>query len=239
MPNRLEVGHSNYRRRVSREAGRLIARAWVMANGNEDAFVAEAVAVAASARAATVAEVDAYLATYLTAQGVSASPRGLDPDAYRRPIGAEQQWQRPFTQMRVKLSDGMEFPQAFQFGRHAATTMIATDLQFASRTAASDWMGTETRISGYRRILGAGKNCELCIAASDQRYHIADLMPIHDNCGCSVAPMLDGDTRAHGLSEGRYQASLAESGVQVAEHGELGPYLFNASHSPPLLNAAA
>lgn len=267
MPTRLEIAHGNTRRRISREAERLIRRAWVLADGNESAFVAEAVAVADASRSAVVAEVDAYLATYLTSQGAATTAKGLDPTSYRRPVDPEVQWGRPFTQMRVGMDRGMEFPQAFQYGGHIASTMLATDLQIANAGASRDWMVNEPRVAAYARVLGSGgasgKNCGLCVAASTQRYWKGDLMPIHDHCTCEVKPLLEGQAKGRVIAsdnldevharlsefDGQYASRNDLGRVRidagelprpaVAPHSEVGPYLYDANHSPPLLNAAA
>lgn len=276
---RLEVAHGRRHRAISGEADRLIRRAWRLADGDPDRFVEQAIRIAGGARAAVVSEVDAYMAASLTAQGAQARVLGLDPDVYRRPVAPETQWNRPVVQMRTKLAGGMEFPQAFQFGGHMATTMIATDLQFASRGTARDWMVADERPSAWQRVLGSGgasgKNCGLCIVASTQRYWIEDLAPIHDHCSCSVRPLAgsggrrgDRHNRAKGqvirdaadfspevmeqlqsnagtyvtrndLRRVRIDADLASFRPAVYQHGELGPFLFDAAHAPPSLGAAA
>jgi hypothetical protein len=275
MVTRLELAHGQSRRRISAEAERLIRQAWVLADGVEDLFVAEAVAVAASARAAIVGEVDAYLAAYLTVQGAPTAPKGLDPSAYGRQVDPDVQWRRPYTQMRVKLSEGMEFPQAFAFGGHMASTMIATDLQVANVGASRDWMVAEPKVQAYARVLGSGgksgENCGLCVTASTQRYWKGDLMPIHDHCTCEVKPILTsghGRDRHHAASgQVIHQNNLDEVYARVHEmdgstlsrndlgkvrikagelprpavmqHAEIGPYLYDASHKAPVLNASA
>ena len=258
--NRLELAHARARQRISAEADRLIRRAWVMAGADEGRFVTEAVAIAAAARSAVVAEVDAYLTTYLTLQGAPTRLAGLNADAYSRPVDPDVQWRRPFTQQRLRLAEGAAFPEAVRFGQHQASTMLATDLQFASRGASRDRIADADGIDGYRRVpSGSSQTCGLCIAASDQLYHVEDLMPIHDHCQCEVRPV--SVARRTGLSDGEYQRLLEQTGgdtskaalskvrlgdlpdgdipFRVVNHGELGPYLFDANHSPPLLNAAA
>jgi hypothetical protein len=263
---RLEVAHGRRIRGISSEAERLIRRAWIAANGDPDRFVEQAIRVAGGARTAVVAEFDAYMAASLTAQGARATVRGLDPDVYRRPVDPEVQWNRPVVQMRTKLAGGMEFPQAFQFGSHMATTMVATDLQFASRGAGRDWMRDDGRVTAWQRVLGSGgtsgKNCGLCIVTSTQVYRTDKLAPIHNHCTCSVRPLV-GDTRQRVLDPDNLDAVKAELGQfdgdyasrsdlgrvridasdlptpAVYQHGELGPFLFDATHAPPSLGAAA
>lgn len=235
MVTRLERAHINTRQRLSREAQRLIRRAWVAAGG-EDEFAAEAAAVTSSARSAVVAEVDAFLATYLTTHGVPSNVRGLDPDVYARPVDPDTEWRRPYKHLRIKLGEGMELPQADAFAGGMAAKMMATDLQYAQMSASRDWMASDGRIPGYRRTLTpSGDNCKLCIAAAGEAWHIDDVNPIHDSCGCTAVPVLGQSVP----EPGAFRDRMADEGVAVADHGELGPYLYDVNHSPPLLDAAA
>ena len=257
MPTRLERAHANTRRRISNESQRMIRRAWV-ASGSEGEFVDEAIAIARSARSAVVAEIDAFLASYLAMNGIPTDVRGLDPERYVRPVEPDEQWRRPHKHLRMKLAEEMPLPQALAFGGHMAESILATDLQLANRDASADWIGTEDTATGYRRTLG-GDPCGLCIAAADQLYYRDDLMGIHVNCHCGVVPV--SLERRYGLTDGQYQQVLDQTGgdtsrealsrvrlgqpqadaipFSTAQHGELGPYLFQQGHSPPLLDAAA
>lgn len=267
---RLEVAHGRRKQQIEQQTVIAVRRAWVAADGRDEAtFVREAAAVEQAARSAMVAETDAFLAAYLTGSGATATVRGLDPAVYARPVDTEVLWRRPFVHMRTKLADGMEVPQALAFGRTIASTLASTNLQYAARGAARDWMEGDNRIVGYRRVLGSGgasgENCGLCIVASTQRYRKGDLLPIHDNCTCSVAPVLGTE------EPGRYGGSWASVPGQVwedldafdgqysvrndlgrvridaselprpavFEHGELGPVIYDSSYKPPLLDAAA
>lgn len=203
---------------------------------------------------------DAYLAAYLTAAGVATDVRGLDPAAYRRPVPNDVLWRRPYTQMRLRLEQGAAFPEASRFGSQMAGLIAATDLEYAHRGASRDWMKSEPDLTGYRRVLDpASDSCGLCVASSDQLYHVEDLLPIHDRCRCTVAPV--STSRRFGLSEGRYQQVLDQTGgdtsrealssirlgapqdgavpFRVYDHGELGPYLYDANRAPPALREAA
>jgi hypothetical protein len=263
----LERVHGETRRRLSMEAERLIRRAWVMANGREDVFIAEAVAIASAARNAVVGEVDAYLAAYLSSQGVRSRPLGLDPAAYARPVAPERQWSRPGTQMRLRLDKGATFTEAFAYAGHAAAGMLATDMQMASVRASRDVMMQIPQVSAWARVLGSGgksgENCGLCIVASTRVYRKGDLMPIHDSCTCEVKPLLDSqvpksgpiaadnlDAVHAGLADidGQYSQRYDLMKVRidagslprpaVAPHGEIGPYLYPAGQKSPALSSS-
>lgn len=254
MATRLVAAHSRARQQIARESQRQVRRAFETAS--EARFIAEVIAIEDAAIAATVAEQDAYLATFLQAHGVPASPQGLDPSAYRRPVDPAEQWERPHKHVRMKLADGWAAPEALRFGRQMAERMQATDLQYAARTSSRDWMVNEGGSDGSRRVTRGLDPCGLCVAAADQLYYVEDLQPIHDNCNCEVVPV--STSRRYGLTGGQYDDVLAQTGgdtsrealsrvrlgdgqvepFAVAEHGELGPYLYDPNHAPPLLSAA-
>lgn len=97
-------------------------------------------------------------------------------------------------------------------------------------------------IIGYRRVIhpemSRGGTCGMCIVASERVYHVGTLMPIHDDCHCTIAPV----TKAHdpgsalnnqdlalkglyGHGGGNTNAHLKRTRYQVDEHGELGSVL--------------
>lgn len=258
MVTRLEAQHARNRQSIENEAQRLLRRAWTA--GDVDSFVEQAIVIDELARSATVAETDAYLTAALLTAGIDTTPAGLDPEAFRRPVDPQELWSRPAKHVRMKLADGVEPPAATSFGRHMAGALLATGLQYAARGASAFRLGAEPSATGYRRVTGS-KPCGLCVAASDQLYHVEQLMPIHDNCHCTVKPV--SLERRYGLSDGEYQRVLEQTGgdtsraslskvrlhdldaavelpaFRVVEHGELGPYLFDANHKAPLLDAAA
>ena len=74
----------------------------------------------------------------------------------------------------------------------------------------------------------------MCIAAAERIYHIAELMPIHDRCKCTVAVVTEDHDPADELNKadlkqlyedagGTSAAHLKRTRYQVDEHGELGP----------------
>lgn len=104
------------------------------------------------------------------------------------------------------------------------------------------------RIVGYRRVIhperSRGGTCGLCIAAADRIYHVAQLMPIHDGCKCTVAAVTEDydpadDLNAVDLSQlykhagGTSAPHLKRTRYQVDQHGELGPVLVPAKTYKP------
>jgi hypothetical protein len=161
--------------------------------------------------------------------------------ALRNGVPPEVEYERPFREIWYQLSQDKDFADAVRLGEQRAMTMISTDLQLArthSARYALSQSGPGLGVVGYRRVLGSGHSCELCQIASTQRYHIADLMPIHANCSCGVAPILgdkDPGQRIDSayLSEdatasdtsGKFAPYFGTHILEVRQHGELGPVL--------------
>lgn len=95
-------------------------------------------------------------------------------------------------------------------------------------------------VTGYRRVihpeLSRTGTCGMCIAAADRIYKVAELMPIHAHCKCTVAPVTEDhdpadDANNIGLSQlyahagGNTVAHLKRTRYAIDEHGELGPVL--------------
>lgn len=148
---------------------------------------AEFAARAARIVGATQQQAAAATATFLAAKareagldpGTTIDPadytqlRGVDPgEVYRRPFGAAG----------TQLAQGVGFGAAMQSGRSRLVKLAATDLQMAHTYSSRDWMSTQSGVVGYRRVLGSGKNCGLCVTASTQRYRTGQLAPIHESC---------------------------------------------------------
>jgi hypothetical protein len=96
------------------------------------------------------------------------------------------------------------------------------------------------KIIGYRRIihpeLSRSGTCGMCIAASDRIYKVAELMPIHAHCKCTIAAVTEDydpadDLNAVDLNQlykaagGTSAAHLKRTRYKVDDHGELGPVL--------------
>lgn len=96
------------------------------------------------------------------------------------------------------------------------------------------------KVIGWRRVihpeLSKTGTCGLCVVASTRFYTREDLLEIHANCKCTVAPLtatndpglklnrddLDALYEAAGSN---YAEDLKKIVVQTVEHGELGPIL--------------
>jgi hypothetical protein len=165
--------------------------------------------------------VEVYMTARRRQAGVGrATPGGIDPERYTvarlRRADAREVYRRPFGALAGQLAQGAPFPAAAASGRASVARLALTDLQLAQTHAARDWMTADNRVYGYGRVLGGGKNCELCVAASTRIYYREDLAAIHERCQCTVEPLF-----------GEHPGGLSVPGdaVRVVEDPEIGPRL--------------
>lgn len=147
-----------------------------------EAWVAAAVPTVLAGQRTAVRATDAYMALEAgLATGTSTRAWGIDPG---RVVGARARNGRALEDVY-----GANLRSGYGTLRFRVSREVGTDITLAQRRAA--WMHTsaDPRIVGYRRTLGGGPNCPLCVAASTRTYKSESLQPIHDHCGCSVAPI--------------------------------------------------
>lgn len=145
-------------------------------------FVSTVVPIVLASQRATVAEADAYLSTEAgLAAGASTEPWGLDADALIGVAARRGDFLEEVYGRNHRASQG-DFA-----GRMARE--VNTDITLADRAATFVHTEGDSRISGYRRVLSAGKNCGLCAAAATRRYTKSDLSPIHSHCKCGSQPI--------------------------------------------------
>lgn len=132
-----------------------------------------------------------------------------------------------------------------------AQAMASTDLGLAFQMQAGEFMETRTKIARYRRIvrpeLSLNGACGLCVVASHRPYYVADLMPLHARCKCTVLPIVSGRDPGPQINDAAvgyaYRTAanvdpekstsgraLKEIRVTVEQHGELGPILRYDGH---------
>jgi hypothetical protein len=193
--------YRSQRLRLMNTVAAATAQAWAQGYRDREAVIGQVLAVVHAGQAQTVALVDAYMAVK-----AQASPKGLDPTSYTvallRGVPAERVYDRPFG------APSRESSLA------ALARLVRTDMQLAQTHSARDWMTGDERIVGYRRVLGGGKNCSLCVAAADRTYRTEDLMPIHERCSCTVEPVF-----------GTEPVASVGTSVRVDDDPELGPRL--------------
>lgn len=215
MTAALDVAYHSRRVRLARLVGAATAAAWAELHNDRTATLDRVVPLVENGQAAAAALVDAYMAakTETTVKGLDATRYTIE--ALRR-VPAREVYDRPFGALGGQLAAGAEFATALASAQGALDRLVRTDLQLAQTHAARDWMADDDRIVGYRRVLGPGHNCSLCVSASQRTYSRGDLMPIHERCHCTVAPILGtAPLRSEPLT------------VRVADDEEIGPRLLD------------
>jgi hypothetical protein len=200
------------------------AAAWDAHHQDRERAVAAIVPLVSNGQRQIVHLTAGFMAAKATVARARVEPVTLDPGAYTtaaiRGVSAEAVYERPFGALAVHLGQGADFAAAALAARASLGKLVATDLQLAQTHAARDWLSGQERAVGYRRVLGGGRNCPLCVEASTRTYHIEDLMPIHEHCSCSVSPIFEGEEVSGGSPQ-----------VRVEEDPEIGPRLLADSWS--------
>jgi hypothetical protein len=191
---------------------------------------------------------DSYLAAMARMAGQTPLPSGKPVTGADLRNGADPAtvYSRPGSTVYAALSNGKTIGEAVAMGLVRLEQMLAMDMQLAMTHAAQRHMKASPGIVGYRRVLTGAENCALCTLASTQRYHRGDLMPIHDRCDCSVAPMYGNSDPGQIINADLYGAlkqqfadkypgafsgggwestNKPNSHIRIAMHGEHGPTL--------------
>lgn len=165
-----------------------------------------------------------YLQRYMTALAGSHQPITVNPNQWAgdalRGVDPADLYQRPFEQLWYQLSQGAPLQDAVDAGINRLQSLATTDIQLAATHTAQQVTTKHTGVVGYRRILTGPYNCGMCIIASTQRYHKADLLPIHPGCDCVVGVILgDQDPgrviNSHILTEGALSSGPNQFGVDI------------------------
>jgi len=191
---------------------------------------------------------DAYMSSVLSAQsGQTVKPVGqVVVDDLRNGVDPVQVYERLGEQFRYSRSIGGDEGQALRATLDRAEIMTDTDVTLAARAQDQKNLQAATHLAvAYRRVihpeLAKGGTCGMCIAASDRRYKIGTLLPIHARCHCTVAPIFhrgeDPGSSLNNLSldqlykdaGGTQATNLKRTRYQIDDHGELGPVLQPAS----------
>ncbi|WP_048890665.1 hypothetical protein [Mycobacterium heckeshornense] len=169
------------------------------------------------------------------------------PDTKIRPAQMTTQavFQRPAMVYRYEASKSS--PAAEQRSNQRIENLVDSNLLLAQRLAQQEVLANAVdldrkgpRIVGYRRVihpeLSKSGTCGMCIAASDRVYKVSELLPIHDHCHCTIAPVTEDHDPGGALNGldlkqlyehagGNTVAHLKRTRYTIDEHGELGPVL--------------
>lgn len=204
---------------VSRVVPAVIAGETHVANVTT-AYIAQTVAVMSDATSTTAASVPPELVT-------GAALRGVDPETV---------YGRPIVTVRTAIAAGDDVARALAAGLHRALNITGTDLQLARTHAARLALEDDDRVTGYMRVLTNPNACALCTIAADNRYGRGELMPIHNQCDCGIAPIVGKTNPGAAINKALLQTRRTDQAgddagsasgpqVEVRHHGELGPVL--------------
>lgn len=193
-------------------------------------FLSTALPMVAGAQRLMGSLTDAYLSRVVGALTDSTSlpiglPTSLVTGEALRGVPPTEVYQRPFVATWTALSNGQSLDAAVRQGGERLRSIASTDLQLAKTHSASAAMQRMPRVTGYRRV-PAATACALCLIASTQRYHKADLLPIHPGCGCDVEPLVgnepEGQVIDRDLLNRIHNAVRQKFGTQNFSAGEIG-----------------
>lgn len=165
-------------------------------------------------------------------------PRGVDP---------LELWERPAEAYRYAISQGKNDTEALAAAMNRAGHIAKADVVITARDAQIREFRRSEKVKGYRRVihpeLSKSGVCGMCIVAADRLYSLKELMPLHDGCNCTVAPVTARSDPGLKLNqqdlEELYSAAggstrkedLARLRITSYEHGELGPTLVRVGQS--------
>ncbi|TGB37883.1 hypothetical protein [Mycolicibacterium peregrinum] len=170
-------------------------------------------------------------------------------------------FKRPAAVYRYAKSKGATDVQAQALAGQRIDDLVDDNLMLAQRLAQQQVLAAaaepvnldgrpkaKTKIIGYRRVihpeLSYGGTCGMCIAASDRIYYVAELLPIHAHCKCTIAAITEDydpadDLNAVDLNQlykdagGTSVAHLKRTRYKVDQHGELGSVMVPKSKYKP------
>lgn len=195
-----------------------------------DRFLSTTLPMVAGAQRLMGTLTDAYLSRVVGAlTGSPSLPIGLPTSMVSgqglRGVPPAEVYQRPFVTTWTALSNGQSLDAAVRQGGERLRSVASTDLQLAKTHSASAAMQRIPGVTGYRRVPDATA-CALCLIASTQRYHKADLLPIHPGCGCDVEPLVGNEPEGQVIDRellNRIHAAVREKfGTQNFSAGEIG-----------------
>lgn len=243
-PDALLASYGRQYDEIRSELGRVVQRLWRLTGGpsdeNLEQWLAAVLPTVAAAERTTVTLVALYLDLLSNQWGIDLKPsisagdiigtqlRGVEPvDVYRRPI----------ITVRNQLAAGKSLVEATKIGGQRAVSTAQTDVVLTHRAAAGQAFES-LGFKYFRRVL-TGKSCDLCQAASTQRYKTGQLLPIHPHCDCRVMPIYEQNDpgsiiNSDVLATPAVQAAIADRTrrrVAQREHGELGPVLVAAAQN--------
>lgn len=242
---RILLSHQDLVRQVRERVSRYARDEWMgMPNYQQadvERFIARVVPVVTSGQTRISQLTNAYLDAMARAAGVKPVAAVKVAAGTLRGVPLAEVYGRPAVAVYTALKGGKSLTEAVGEGAVRLDQLVQMDMQMAHTFAAREKFRGDERIVGYERVLDGGESCALCIIASTQRYHSEDLMPIHDRCGCTVAPIYGKRDPGQVINAERYDTMQelfkangieytggqfkTDRSVRVDLHGEYGPVL--------------
>lgn len=237
--------------RLRLTAGATVGQLWdrYAAIDDEDRFAIRAAQLATAAQGVALAGLVGYLSALFAAVGEPPALPPVDPElvvggAARAGSVPLEVYRRGIVTARTATTKGRTLVEAMAAGRARMVSTAETDVALTQRAGIVQLLQHDERVVGYRRVL-TGRSCAFCAVASTQRYHRAELMPLHSHCDCGVVPIVGSrdpgrvinrplladikSARGQGATDRRL--AVDEDGtvhlpeIAVHQHGELGPVL--------------
>lgn len=186
-----------------------------------DGFAARVAPIVASGQLLTARTTNAYIARRAGITPVRLTPAAVTGAAVRNGLDPLEEYQRPFGAAWSALGDGVPFAEAKARGLARLTDLTTTDVWLAMRATTEIIDQSTDRIVGWSRVADPGA-CDLCSAADGLPMDQAADLAGHPNCGCTSEPRFTGEAPT--------EAADPEA-IDVHEHGELGPVLYQAGQS--------
>lgn len=217
------------------------------------AYSARSLDLLEAAQHATATQHGAYFEEVLKEMGVNERPTLLPKLEYPRTVDNPiHVYERPAEQYRYGLSKGEPEEVAVERALERVVSLATNDLILTDRKLTNDTM-KKAKVKRYRRVIhlevSETGTCGLCLAASTRIYSVSDLLPIHNNCACTVLPIVgredpgkqfneDDLKKLYELSGGTGASRLTKVKYRIDNHGELGPYLVPKQRAAKVENAS-
>lgn len=156
-------------------------------------FLEFAIPTVEASRDASVEATLAYMALQLENLGLDFDVPDLSGVSIRNGMALSEVYGRPHKVVWTKLSEGVPFDLARDYGAERLRQLAETDLQLTHTNTSRTLLADRNDIVGFRRVPTGDFTCALCLIASTQRYRKMDLMPIHPGCDCRVAPIVSDE----------------------------------------------
>lgn len=211
----------------------------------DDDGVEQAALLAADAEVAVLKKIravgDSAARQSLAQVGVTSKADALGEFVHPRAVDLAELWARPAEQYRYAVSVGDNEADALLKALERATHIAEMDAALVNRDAQIARFRRHEKVIGFRRILhpelaDSKLSCGLCVAAATRKYSVDELLPLHQGCNCTVAPITRSNDpgldlnqkdldRIYAAGGGTDKQNLSKVRVATVENGELGPLL--------------